>query len=278
MKSKKQKFTRTIMERNKEKLNKLLKRQRLEIRGLDNYKDLDINIDISKNDAMFTGNKYMYFLHGQSALYCIDLAIFAARKEIKDIRKILDLPCGHGRVLRALSAAFPHAQITACDLNEDGVDFCAKTFNAIPVYSDKDVEKISLNDTFDLIWVGSLFTHLDSDYWKKFFTFFESHLNFGGLFIFTVAGEFVSKLLQYGGREELDDITASIILEEYNRGGFGYVNYPRHKIKNYGRTLSKRSWVMSLLEQFPSLRQLTYTERGWGGRQDVIACIKQEIM
>ena len=52
-----------------------------------------------------------------------------------EVRKILDLPCGYGRVLRMIHAAFPRATIHACNLNKDAVDFCAATFGAIPVYS-----------------------------------------------------------------------------------------------------------------------------------------------
>ena len=86
--------------------------------------------------------------------------------------RILDFPCGHGRVLRYLRAEFPQAEITACDLLRDGVDFCAANFGAIPVYSDPDPSRIGLpRDAFDLIWVGSLFTHFDAARWAKSFSF-----------------------------------------------------------------------------------------------------------
>ena len=47
---------------------------------------------------------------------------------------MLDFACGHGRVMRTLKAAFPDALLTACDIDRDGVDFCARTFGAAPVY------------------------------------------------------------------------------------------------------------------------------------------------
>ena len=64
--------------------------------------------------------------------------------DVADVKRILDLPCGHGRVLRYLSAAFPEAEITACDIMREGVDFCASTFGAIPVYSQDDPQQIPL--------------------------------------------------------------------------------------------------------------------------------------
>lgn len=65
--------------------------------------------------------------------------------------RILDLPSGAGRVLRALRAGFPDASIVACDLMRDGVDFCAREFGAIPVYAAADVGSGTGPDRFDLI-------------------------------------------------------------------------------------------------------------------------------
>src|SRR4051794_26106944 len=64
-----------------------------------------------------------YFGVGRSALECIDISVRAAQTNVSDVKRILDLPCGHGRVLRYLKAAFPEAEITACDIMRDGVDF-----------------------------------------------------------------------------------------------------------------------------------------------------------
>ena len=80
-------------------------------------------------------------------------------------QRILDFPCGHGRVLRYLRAAYPLAEITACDLNRDGVEFCAERLGAVPVMSSEDPADIRLAGEFDLIWCGSLLTHLDSGRW-----------------------------------------------------------------------------------------------------------------
>src|SRR5262249_37742284 len=119
----------------------------------------DIKVDprISSNDGMLGGNPRHYFAVGRSALWNIARTLDHTAGGSSQPKRILDLPCGHGRVLRYLRAAFPEAEITACDLLADGVDFCASTFGAIGVYSDTDLSLIKLpKDNFDLIWVGSL--------------------------------------------------------------------------------------------------------------------------
>ena len=68
-----------------------------------------------------------YILAGTSALALIRVAMAEAGMR-DDPAAILDLPCGHGRVIRVLRAAFPAATLIACDLDRDGVDFCAQTF------------------------------------------------------------------------------------------------------------------------------------------------------
>src|SRR5437667_3593839 len=145
--------------------------------------------DIAAADEMFTGDAEAYFSVGRSALRCINVSMVAAGIEAVSIRTILDLPCGHGRVLRHLRETFPHADITACDLRRDAVDYCAKTFGARPLYSDEDVENIAFApNSFDLIWVGSLLTHLRADHWLDFLSLFQCALRVGGLLIFSAHG------------------------------------------------------------------------------------------
>ena len=78
---------------------------------------------ISPNDQMFASGGQWYFDIGRSALDCITRALAAAHIVPQ---RILDLPCGHGRVCRMLTAAYPAARVTVCHLDRDGVDFCAR--------------------------------------------------------------------------------------------------------------------------------------------------------
>src|SRR5215207_8940972 len=142
---------------------------------------------ISSNDGMFDArHPDAYFAVGESALRCVRLALQSAGKPSP--ARILDFPCGHGRVLRFLAAAFPDAQLTACDIDRDGVDFCTSTFQADGVYSHEVLEKVPLGDGFDLIWVGSLFTHLPQQRWGAFLTFLVERLASDGVLVFTTHG------------------------------------------------------------------------------------------
>ena len=63
------------------------------------------------------------------------------------------------------------------------MDFCAKTFGAVPVYSDTDPAAVQIGQQVDLIWVGSLFTHIDPARWNDFLDLFARTLRPGGVLV-----------------------------------------------------------------------------------------------
>src|SRR5437016_1194151 len=111
------------------------------------------------NDGMYTGDGAQYFKVGLSAIRSIDAAIHHGCLDRVD--NILDLPCGGGRVLRFLAVHYP-ARIWAGDLQRDMVGFCAREFGAVPVHSSTDFDQLSIVQSFDIIWCGSLVTHLNA--------------------------------------------------------------------------------------------------------------------
>ena len=225
---------------------------------------------ISPADSMFSGDREHYFWAGRSALECVRLGLQLAGKT--EVQSILDFPCGHGRVARMLRAAFPAAALTACDLNRDGVDFCARTFGAVPVYSHVDPGSIRIDGPFDLIWVGSLFTHLDAGRWRGFLGLFRSVLAPGGVLLFTTAGRFVVQELRRGvSRLGLTPGGVDAVLAAYDARGCGYHGYPDNP--EYGVCVASPSWVVAQVERLAELRLACVTERGWLRRQDAFACV-----
>src|ERR1700712_4733094 len=116
----------------------------------------EIDKTVSPQDHMFTPGPDWYFSVGVDAIRVIFRAL--AMSSLGEVRRILDLPCGHGRVARHLRAAFPRAAITFADIETDGVDFCTRQFGGAGVYSRPDLAEVGLGTGFDLIWIGSLFT------------------------------------------------------------------------------------------------------------------------
>jgi SAM-dependent methyltransferase len=231
-----------------------------------------LNREIAAGDHMrVPGREDHYFSVGGDALRLVLETMNLAGKH--EIRSILDLPCGHGRVLRHLRAQFSDASITACDIDRDGVDFCVQTFGARGVYSSEDLDHLLLDGRFDLIFCGSLLTHLDAPNWPRWLSFFNAHLAEGGLLIFTTHGRLSLKLLAEGRcAYDLDEPAIPHMVERCRRVGFAYERYPF--AADYGVSISSPSWVVAQIAQQPGLRVLRVTEMGWDEHQDVFGCTR----
>ncbi len=222
----------------------------------------------SPHDGMYAKTPDSYFPTGALALRRIRLAMFEARKD--EVGSILDFACGYGRAMRYFRAAFPHARLTACDITAGAVDFCAEEFDATPVYSSEDPAEVDLPGPFDVIWVGSLFTHIPEDRWLGLLDLLASVLAEDGLLVFTTQGRNVRR--QLVSREldwALTDEAADEIVRGFDETGFGYADWSG--ASGYGTTLNRPSWVCARIEERPGLRLIGFREQGWG-RQDVVVC------
>lgn len=234
---------------------------------------LGVEREISPHDEMFTGDTDHYFDVGESARQCVEKALALAPRDPATITRVLDLPCGHGRVLRFLRPAFPRAEFTACDLNRDGVEFCARVLGAAPLHSAADPAQIATTATFDLIWCGSLLTHLPRTAGEAFFRFFDRALAPGGVLVVTLHGRHCEAQLTDGRRTvDLDPAQTGELLAQYRRDGFGYVDYRGQR--GYGFSLMHPSWVLANLLPCGRWRLLGYHEHGWDARQDVLVLQK----
>jgi SAM-dependent methyltransferase len=222
---------------------------------------------IALADTMYTGDTRHYYRSGLSALHCIEAAVRASGQ--KSIRSILDIPCGCGRVLRFLKVRFPEARITACDLDRAGVDFCADTFGAIPVYSKANFDELALTERFDLVWCGSLVTHLDAAAIDGLLAFLARHLAPGGIVVFTSSGDGVLERMRSGRsrygltRQQIDEL-----LERHSSSGFGYADYPGRS--GYGISVTSREWIEGRVA-LSGLAPILFERRGWNDHQDVHA-------
>lgn len=232
----------------------------------------EVSQKIAEDDDMYCGNKDHYFGVGESALKNIIISLSLVNKE--KCLSILDMPSGYGRVLRYLRYKYPEAKLTACDLDKKMVDFCVENFNASGVYSDKNLKNINLNEKFDLIWCGPLFTHLNKDKWYSFLEFFNDHLENNGVLIFTTHGRHVFNVMEHRSYDYgILEKEIPSILKDFNKRGFGYKNYPNNS--DYGISIASFSWIYKEIEKLKDMKIVLFSEKGWDNHQDVIACVKE---
>jgi SAM-dependent methyltransferase len=199
-----------------------------------------------------------------------------------EVHRILDFGSGYGRILRQFKAAFPDARLAACDILREAVDFCAATFGAEPIYAADDPGETELEGQFDLVWLGSLFTHLDAPRWKSLLDLLEGALEEDGLLLFTTQGRLIRDRIAertwldaYGepiwvnwdvSEDQLDQVVA-----DYDREGFGYLEWGALD-RQYGTSISTPAWVLGQLQSRPGLEIIGFWERGWKP-QDLVVCV-----
>ncbi len=220
-----------------------------------------LQTELADGDTMFDGREAHYLDVGLSALACIEAAL-----QGRSPRSILDLPCGYGRVTRMLRARFPAARLTVCDLDRAGVDFAARQFGAQRAYSVEDLGSLRLPDRYELIWVGSLVTHLSEAQTGALLDRMAACMEPGAVLVVSSHGPSIADGLRSWGYG-LQPSAAASVLDAYAAGGYGHAAYGASN--GYGVALTDRSWWEAAVAG-RGLELVSYAEQAWDGHQDVV--------
>jgi SAM-dependent methyltransferase len=230
--------------------------------------------EIDSRDQMYGHHDQHYFGVGRSAILII-LSALTARLSYaggdSPVRTILDFGGGHGRVARYLRASFPESRVEVTDFNRPGVEFCVKSLGCYDMGADVPT------DHYDLIWVGSVFTHLPAQTAIILLANLKGALRKGGVLVLTTGGRlglnalegFVTGLTgpSYTGYGLTLDGAAALI-SEYRATGHGYHDYPQQK--GYGGALLRPDWMFNHALDERTV-QIMFQEMGWDTHQDVYA-------
>ncbi len=239
----------------------------------DAYTKAEIDKTISPRDHMYNTGPAWYYMVGADGISAILRAL--AISSLHYPTRILDLPCGHGRVGRHLRAAFPQAEIVFADIDTDGADFCAAQFGGTAVYSQPDLSQVHLGDRYDLIWIGSLFTHVDQQRAETWLRHLSSLLAPCGVLVATIHGNWSKEVHRKHGAF-IGEAEWEEILRGYEATGWGYARYAGPD--DYGASLCKASTVIEMAGRIEGVRILGYHERGWAGNHDVLVITAQDRM
>lgn len=213
-----------------------------------------------------------YLEDGLSAISNIEDSLAMAGATLADVPSLLDYPSGYGRVLRHLVRRVPSERITACDVDRQAVRFCASEFGVTPLVGRVNPEEIRFPHPYQLIFVGSLLTHLPVDACIRFLRVFANLLLPEGQLIFTTQGESCLQHLDWYG--ERFARAASTYRARLDADGACFQPYSKSSV--YGITLHTRDFVERTMhwEFGTTLRLVRFAERGWDRHQDVYSYIR----
>lgn len=222
-------------------------------------------------DGMYRDDLTHYQRCGRDALRNCALALVSAN--VGTPRKVLDFACGFGRVARYLRAAFPRADFSFCDAMPDASRFCASMFLGKDRPIAKDFSDFHDQDEYDLIWVGSLFTHLDEKKSAHLLSLLYSALTKHGVLVLTTHGRYVEERRQRGQWPYgIDAAQYDAMIATANTSGYGFAPY--QGMLDYGISLTKLGWWDDKIAELSAAEIVLYRDRGWDRHQDVIALMK----
>ena len=219
------------------------------------------------DDHMFKSNNSEwppYISVGASAIRTLSAALNHTDQKID---AILDFGCGHGRVARHLPLAFPEASLAFSDIDETAWQFCAETFGGTGFPSHKDFSQLEIPGSYDLIWLGSVFTHLDWSDMQTLLEKFAGALNVGGLVVATVRGQACYKMMIDTPERFNQGGYYDALLNDYHTNGFGYMIYKG--FEDWGQNLITPAKVHQLADRLDGLSCVDVVETGWANIHDV---------
>ena len=230
-------------------------------------------IVIAPADDMCVPDASHYFQVGREALALVqDGATLASSGPIA---AILDLPSGYGRIARWFRTAYPTAQLTVSDTQQEAVDFCSAQLGATGVLATVDGSHWkSLPGPYDIIWCGSLLTHFDSDEWINHLRRFAERMTPNGVLVFTSHGLPALDKMQSGEKNYgLPPADVGQLCSAATQSGFGYAAYP--DTPAYGISVAQPGWIRELIARETSLRVLDIRVAAWGQHHDVVVCSRR---
>jgi len=217
--------------------------------------------------AFYDANSAHYIQTAESAIENIEICLSSIQKNLKNIGSCLDLPCGYGRVLRfLLDHLNGSAALDACDIEKKAVEFCAREFKVNPILSQQDISLVSFPRKYDLIWMGSLITHLPREAINNTFKSMGKILNKEGVFVFTTHGPTCLTILDSYGVGSPDRF---IVEKSLTESGYYFIPYAGDK--EYGITLTTKEFIVKSIHEATDgrMKLIFYRPEGWDNHQDV---------
>ena len=103
----------------------------------------------------------------------------------RGIGRLLDFACGYGRLTRWLAAELGAHRLVVSDIVAPAVEFQRARFGVEGFVSTARPEDLPCHERFDLVWVGSLFTHLPEPAFRAWLARLAELVGERGLLAFT---------------------------------------------------------------------------------------------
>ena len=211
---------------------------------------------VHPNDSlMFTrtaAGRRAYADAGLSAVRGIEAGLTAAGRSWSTVGSMLDFGCGYGRVGRWLSLYLPPQRVTVTDVDDAAVAFCRREFGFAGFTVSTELAGSTLG-RYDLVWAGSVFTHLPHEQGSELAAHLVAAIEPGGVLVFSTQGE---RSLEVS--DAADDVRA-----EFVSNGSSYRPYAHYDGDDYGLTWHTEAYVDTMLALDEPIERVMFAPAAW---------------
>ena len=119
----------------------------------------------------------------------MERALASVGVSLDRVERLLDFGCGCGRVTKILPDRGLGARVSACDVNEPAVRWCREHLSVRECIVNAPLPPLPFDDdAFDVVWCGSVFTHLDRGHQDRWLEELRRVLRPGGILLASVHG------------------------------------------------------------------------------------------
>jgi SAM-dependent methyltransferase len=195
------------------------------------------------------------------------------------IEDIFDFGCGHGRVARWFRVAFPNSQVHVTDIDKSAMEFCIDKFGCREIAGDIPAGR------FDLVWLGSVFTHLSAQVVEALLQKLLASLRPNGVLVFTSQGRFsIERMKDFDWDKDnrhwmhynLDRAGFESVVTQYRETGYGYVDFAGQT--NQGVCIAEPTWYSERVLKSNEFIQILFQEKGINHHQDVSAFMRTALL
>ena len=212
-----------------------------------------------------------YRIVGESAIENIEAALTAGGFTWREVGAFLDLGCGYGRVLRHVVRQIGSSRVLASDIDSEALAFCREEFGVRTIASNADLSGLDWGQ-HDVIWSGSLLTHLEERNFVTLVSEFPAMLKSRGIVVFTTHGQYCLEHLERYDRKGEYVRRGREIRDAVAAHGMFYMRYPGSD-SGYGIAWMTEDFVTRTVHEVSNggLARILFRPRGWDSHQDVFA-------
>jgi SAM-dependent methyltransferase len=132
--------------------------------------------------------EFEYLRSGREALLVLEHALARQGRRLSDARRLLDFACGYGRATRWLVRVLAPKGGRASEILPEAVAFVGARHGIAAFASATEPAQVELGGPHDLVWVGSLFSHLPESRFRAWLAHLGSALTPDGLLVLSTHG------------------------------------------------------------------------------------------